>query len=116
VSLHLRFFLLIISGLFFVYIFFAVRKKDLLLRDSLLWMLMALIMLLLAVFPGIAVWLSSLIGIETPSNLVFFAALIMVLILLFRQTAAMSKMSMQIARLTQEIALMQVRQDTHREE
>ena len=77
---------------------------------------MALIMLLFAVFSFIVVWLSSLIGIETPSNLVFFAALIMVLILLFRQTAAMSKMSMQIARLTQEIALMQVRQDTHREE
>jgi hypothetical protein len=108
--------LLIISALFFVYIFIAVRKKALLLRDSLLWMLMALVMLLLAIFPGIAVWLSELIGIETPSNLVFFAALIMVLVLLFRQTAAMSKMTTQIARLTQEIALMQVRDDTHRED
>ncbi len=115
-SLHLRIFLLIISALFFVYIFIAVRKKALLLRDSLLWMLMALVMLLLAIFPGIAVWLSELIGIETPSNLVFFAALIMVLVLLFRQTAAMSKMTTQIARLTQEIALMQVRDDTHRED
>ena len=115
-STQLRLFLLVVSIMFFVYIFYAVRGKKLLLRDSLLWMLLALVMLLLAVFPGIAAGLCRLIGIETPSNFVFFAAMMMLLVLLFRQTAATSKMSTQITRLTQELALMQLRDDTHRED
>lgn len=111
-SIQLRVFLMVVSILFLIFVVHTVREKKLLLRDSLIWLLMAVLMLLLAIFPGIAMFFSSLIGIETPANFVFFAAMIMLLVLTFRQTAALSKATIQIERLTQELALAELERTT----
>lgn len=108
-SLQLRIFLITVSLLFLIFVLRIVRTKVLLLRNSLLWLLMAAFMLVLAVFPGIAITISQIIGIETPSNFVFFVAVIMLLALLFRQTVSLSKMTVQIEKLTQKIALLELR-------
>lgn len=108
-SLQLRIFLISVSLLFLIFVLRIVRTKVLLLRNSLLWLLMAAFMLVLAVFPGIAITISQIIGIETPSNFVFFVAVIMLLALLFRQTVSLSKMTVQIEKLTQKLALLELR-------
>lgn len=108
-SLQLRIFLITVSLLFLIFVLRIVRTKVLLLRNSLLWLLMAAFMLVLAVFPGIAITISQIIGIETPSNFVFFVAVIMLLALLFRQTVSLSKMTVQIEKLTQKLALLELR-------
>lgn len=113
-NVQLRLFLFLISILFFIFVLKTVHSKKLLLKDSLLWMLMAIMMLLLAIFPQIAIYLSRALGIETPSNFVFFVALIMLFMLVFRQTIALSKQTIQIEKQIQELALTTL--DQHKQE
>lgn len=56
-------------------------------------------------FPQISKWISHLLGISRPINMLFFAGFCFSLPIIFSLSATVSKMSDKIKRLTQEIAL-----------
>ena len=57
-------------------------------------------------FPQLSKWLSHLLGISQPVNMLFFAGFCFTLPIIFSLSATVSKMSEKIKRLTQELALM----------
>ena len=58
------------------------------------------------VFPQLSKWLSHLLGISQPVNMLFFAGFCFTLPIIFSLSATVSKMSEKVKRLTQELALM----------
>lgn len=82
-----------------------IRKKALELRYALAWLLVGFGTLILDLFPGVMLGLAKFMGIEIPSNMLFFLGFCFALIIIFVLTIAVSRMSIRIKNLTQEMAL-----------
>lgn len=82
-----------------------IRKKKLELRYALAWLLVGASILILDCFPQLIAWLSNQLGIVSPMNMLFFFGFCFSLIILFVLTIAMSRMSIRIKELAQELAL-----------
>jgi hypothetical protein len=95
-----------------------VRRRRLMERYALLWLLSALVLLALASWPGALVWLSHAIGVFYPPTALFVVALGFVLVLLLHFSLAVSRLSDQTRVLAQRLALLEedVRRAGAREE
>ena len=82
-----------------------IRKKALELRYALAWLLVGCGTLILDLFPDVMMGLAKFMGIEVPSNMLFFLGFCFALIIIFVLTIAVSRMSIRIKNLTQEMAL-----------
>ena len=67
--------------------------------------LFIILLLAVAFFPGIVVWLCGITGIETPSNLIYLFGILILLLISFYQTALLSKQADRITRLTQVLSI-----------
>ena len=82
-----------------------IRRKKLELRYALAWLLVGVGILILDCFPKLITWLSNQLGIASPVNMLFFFGFCFSLILIFVLTMAISRMSIRMKQLAQEIAL-----------
>lgn len=93
-----------------------IRKKALELRYSLAWLAVGAGVIILDLFPGFMEWLSGLMGIASPVNMLFFLGFCFSLIIIFILTIAISRMSVRIKNLAQELALINKKYQIDREE
>ena len=84
-----------------------VRRRRLMERYALLWMLSALVILALAVWQGALNRLADLLGIYSAPNALFFIAVGFVLLLLLHFSAAMSRLADQSKVLAQRQAILE---------
>ena len=82
-----------------------IRKKALELRYALAWLAVGAGVLVLDVFPGLMEVISKTLGIASPINMLFFFGFCFSLIIIFVLTIAVSRMSIRIKELAQEVAL-----------
>ena len=92
-----------------------IRQKKLELRYALSWLCVGIAVLILDCFPQLITWLSEKVGIASPVNMLFFFGFCFSLVIIFGLTIAMSRMSIRIKELTQELALFEKRFYTNRE-
>ncbi|MCL2739638.1 MAG: DUF2304 domain-containing protein [Oscillospiraceae bacterium] len=81
-------------------------NKKLLLKYTLVWFFASIVLIVLAMFDKISMWLANVLRIETPINAVIVAVFAFVLLILFALTVTISKNVEQIRELTQEVALL----------
>jgi hypothetical protein len=81
-----------------------VRRRRLVERYALLWMLVSLGLLVLAVWNQLLNWLTDLAGFQVPANFLFAAAFGVVFILLLHFSVATSRLSDETKMLAQEVA------------
>ena len=82
-----------------------IRKKALELRYALAWLGVVVGVLVLDIFPGLMGIVSKMLGIASPVNMLFFFGFCFSLIIIFVLTIAVSRMSIRIKELAQELAL-----------
>ena len=104
-SLTLRIGLIVLSLIFIVYVFNNVNKRKLQLQFSLIWLLIALVIIVIAVFPQIVYFAAKFIGIEVSSNLVYLIAIITLMFILINLTMNISKMSNEIKNIIQSLSI-----------
>ena len=75
------------------------------LSDSLVWLLVSFLMIVLAFFPRLGIWLSRLVGIETPVNFIYLVGIVVLLVLVFHLTVQHSKVKQQVIAIIQEISI-----------
>jgi hypothetical protein len=61
-------------------------------EDSIYWIIFSLVLALLGIFPGIAITLSALLGIQSPANLVFLVIIGMMVEKIFTLSIIQSQM------------------------
>ncbi len=83
----------------------SVNKKKMLIQYSLIWIIISLSLLVIAIFPGIVFWLCSILGIKTPSNLIYLFGIIALLMVALLQTSIISKQTERIKFLTQIVSI-----------
>lgn len=93
-----------------------IRRKSLELRYALAWLLVGVGVLLLDFFPGLMERLAALLGIASPVNMLFFLGFCFSLIIIFVLTVAVSRMSIRLKDLTQELALHEKENQVHKYE
>ncbi|QUC03368.1 MAG: DUF2304 domain-containing protein [Coriobacteriaceae bacterium] len=82
-----------------------VKKSKIRIKDSIFWVISAVLLVILAVFPGIAFFFSRLLGFLSPSNFVFVVIIALMLIKLFNLSSDVSRLTDKVESLAQEIAL-----------
>ena len=108
-ELKIKIILIISSILFLLYIFSSVNKEKAHLKYALLWMISVVFTLIVALFPNFIMIIISWLEIETISNFMFYLAIIFLLIICFSLTIIVSKQKEQILKLSQELALSNVK-------
>jgi hypothetical protein len=88
----------------FVLVFELVRRRRLLERYALLWLLSSVVLLVLAIWSGLLERVSELAGIEVPSNALFVVGFAFVLALLLHFSLAISRLSDETKVLAQQVA------------
>jgi hypothetical protein len=106
-----RFRILLIILLFIVFglLIKQIRNKKLQLQYSMNWMSMLIVILIVAIFPDLLNWLSSICGVELPINIVFFLGFCFILIIVYGLTSTVSKLSNENKQLAQRVALLDKR-------
>jgi len=82
-----------------------IRRKYLELRYALAWLFVGVSILALDCFPGLITWISRQLGIASPVNMLFFLGFCFSLVIIFVLTVAISRMSIRMKQLAQELAL-----------
>ena len=104
-----QFFAIAAAVLFFVLLVWLLKRNRLSLKYCLLWLLSGIIMLVLAVFPGVLDWFSHVIGIYSSVNALFAVILFCGMMLMISFTVIVSREKQEIVKMVQRIALLENR-------
>jgi xanthine/uracil permease len=108
-ALGQRFEVIAVAVLICVVIFELVRRKHLMERYAILWLLAGATVLVLAIWQGLLTTLSEAAGIYYPPAALFAVAFLFVLILLLHFSVVISRLSDQNKILAQRVAMLQLR-------
>ena len=106
---RLKIFLFVICALIFLFLLLKLRARRAEVKYILPWLFLDLVLAVVTAFPGILDVFCALFGIETPSNMLFFFALILLSAVVFSLPLALSRQNAQIRELTQRLALWEAR-------
>lgn len=84
-----------------------VRRKEIELKYSLLWILLGAGVILFACVPQLTSWLAGLMGIGQPINMLFFIGFCFAILIIFSLSVAISKLSTKVKKMAQEIAILE---------
>ena len=104
-SIVLRAVLLLGALLVLYFVVRKLRKAQIEVLDYVFWLFFAFSFVVLAAFPQVAFWLSSLLGFESPANFVFLYVIVLLLYREFSNTVSISKLRRRINQLVEEQAL-----------
>lgn len=71
-----------------------------------LWIIIGLVILLLAIFPGLLLGLSSALGVEVPSNLIFALALVLLIGVTLHLSWELSQAEDEVRRVAEDVAIL----------
>ena len=103
-SLALRILLMIFSVGFVYFVLKRIHKDQLRIQDSIFWILLSVLVLILAFFPHIAIGMSRQLGIISPVNFVFLVFIFCAFIKIFSMAAKISNLEDKINKLSYEEA------------
>ena len=104
-SLTIRIILIIVSVLTMLYAIRKIRKSQMEIADVFFWMLSATGLVILSVFPQIAVFLAALVGIQSALNFVLVSIIFVMLLKFFSLSIEVSRLKIKLKSLIQEYAL-----------
>ena len=110
-GLRIQLFAILAAAGLFVIVFELVRRRRLMERYALLWLISTTLLLALAAWKGLLVEVSSAIGIYYAPSALFVAALGFILVLLLHFSLVISRLSDQNKILAQRLSLLQNRLD-----
>lgn len=104
-NLTLRIFLLLVAICTLAFVIRKLRKSALEIIDSIFWVLLAVLLILVAVFPGLVFWATKLFGFDSPSNFVFFCGILVLLARTFTQNLKIAELKKKLTKMAQTVAL-----------
>lgn len=109
-------FFLVFAAAIVLLVLTQVRNQNMKEKYAALWLIVSAAIIVLVLFPRLLFFLSELIGIETPVNLLFLLAIIMLIGVCLHLTSALSKTGEDVRVLAEEVAILRAQfdqQDSH---
>ena len=97
-----------------VVLFELLRRKHLREKYAITWVVVSLMTLFVAAFPAVLYWLSDLIGVAVPSNLLFFIASMVLLIISVHHSYELGRLEDRTRTLAEEVALLRLQVESDR--
>lgn len=101
----LRILLITISVLTFAYIIVNIRKSKVKLESLIFWIIFGLMLILLSIFPKIAMFASTLSGFYAPINFILVSIIFLLIYKVFTLTMQLSQVQQKLEELVRHIAL-----------
>ncbi len=87
------------------YVLFKIRRSKVQIEDSIFWLFFSLMILLLSIFPDIAIVASVILGISSPVNFIFLVVLFVLIVHQFFLTIRLSQTNNRLKELVQKKAI-----------
>jgi len=100
-----RILLMLASAWAFYYVLPNIRDHKLQVNDSLFLFIFAVLLLVLAIFPGITFFFADILQIESPANLLFLVMFTILIYRSFQQSIRLSQLDNKIKELTQNMTI-----------
>lgn len=110
-TLTATFFISSLIIFFLAYIVYLIKHDKLAIRYALYWVVLSFALLIITWFPSFLKSISSLVGIYSETNMVFFIGFCLSLWIIFWLTNTVSQQAVKIRKLTQKIALMEKKEE-----
>lgn len=104
-STILRIVLLFAAAFSALWIIYRIRKAKVRLEDTLFWITTAFILLILGLFPQVSYFAAQILGIQSPSNFIFFAMICLLFEKLLTMSIIHSQMEDKYVTMAAEMAL-----------
>ncbi len=114
-SIALRIILFIGAVLMMRYVIKSIRKSKIQLKDAFTWLVIAALILIFGIFPQLPIWLAGVIGIESPTNMVFLLFIAILLLCVFNLSTRLSVLEDKCITLADELAIRTKKDDEDRE-
>ena len=95
------------------YVLRRVRQARVQIEDTIYWLALSAVLLLVALFPGIAYWVSGLLGFGSASNGVYVIIIFLLWARQFMLSIRVSQLDSRLRVLTERVALNQQKQEDH---
>ncbi|QTX05271.1 DUF2304 domain-containing protein [Agromyces archimandritae] len=87
------------------------RRRRLRERHAVWWLIAGILALIIGVFPGVLVRAADAVGIQVPTNLVFFVSLAVLFLVCLQHSSELTRLESQSQRLAERLALLETRLD-----
>ena len=102
---NLQIVLLSVSIITVAFLLIRIKKSQFLIGDSIFWIFFSIMIFIMAVFPKLSAYFSSLLGFESPSNFIFVVFIFLLLIKVFTLNYQMTALEKKLKKLVSETAL-----------
>ncbi|MGR0220195.1 DUF2304 domain-containing protein [Agromyces sp. ZXT2-6] len=85
------------------------RRRRLRERHAVWWFVAAMAALVVGIFPSTLTWAAEVLGVEVPSNLVFFVSIVILFLVSLQHAGELTDLEDRTRTLAEEVALQQVR-------
>lgn len=96
---------IIVSVIVLLYVINIVRKKQFSIKESFWWVVGAVVMLILSIFPHSIDYFANMLNIAYPPSLLFVICIIFILFINFRNSKRIAELQMKVVELGQELAI-----------
>lgn len=110
-STRLTIFSVIVAIAALVLVFELLRRRRLREKYAVIWVVISIGTLVIAVFPMLLGWVSGLVGIQTPSNLLFFSSVLILFAVSLQLSREVGLLEEQSRRLAEEVGALRLRLD-----
>lgn len=98
-----------------VVLFEMLRRHQLREKYAVFWVIVAVLAIVVAIFPKVLFWAAEVTGVEVPSNLLFFLASIVLLVVSIQHSYELGRLEERTRTLAEELALLRMEtQDAQR--
>lgn len=104
-SITLRILLIICSVISFILCVKKIKKSELKIENSVIWLLGSILLILMSIFSDAVTWVSSALGFEAPVNFVWMCAIGFLLVELFLDNIRISNLNEKVKDLNHYIAI-----------
>ena len=104
-SFKLQLVFIFASLITFLFVIKKIQKHGLNIDDAIIWILWSIGLLIISIFPRIPGWISKELGFMSTSNFIFCVFILFLYIMLFTQTAKISKLKEKQKELIQKLSI-----------
>jgi hypothetical protein len=97
-------------------LFEMMRRQRLREKYAVFWALVAVVTLVIALFPGLLEWIANLVGVRVPSNLLFFAASMLLLAVSVQHSSELGRLEDRTRTLAEEVGLLRLQLERERQD
>lgn len=106
---------IVLAAVIIAFVMFMLLTRRLREKYAVLWLVIGVVVLVVGVFPGLLTSLSSVLGVQLPSNFIFGAAILLLLGVALHLSWELSQVEDETRRLAEESAILRAEVDALRE-